>query len=138
MSRRSPERRWLQPLAMLWASPASALGLTAGLFGLASGGGMQRRGRVLEFWGGGVTWLLTHFPLVKGAAALTLGHVVLGRSSADLDFCRDHELVHVRQYERWGPFFLPAYLSCSLVLWLTGRNHYLDNPFEIEAFREAP
>ena len=99
---------------------------------------MQRRGRVLEFWGGAVTGLLRHAPLVRGALALTLGHVVLGQSARELDRCRTHELVHVHQYERWGPFFLPAYLGCSLVLWLRGRDYYLDNPFEVEAYRQAP
>ena len=130
--------RLLRAWAILWASPASLLGLAAGLSGLATGGGVQHCGRVVEFWGGAVTWLLRHFPLLKGAAAVTFGHVVLGQTPGDLESCRDHELVHVRQYERWGPLFLPAYLGCSLVLWLCGRNYYLDNPFEVKAFREAP
>jgi len=42
--------------------------------------------------------------------------------------------VHVRQYERWGPLFGPAYLGCSLVLWLMGKRAYRDNPFEVEAY----
>ena len=96
---------------VVWASPASLLGLTAGLLGLVTGGGVQRSGPILEFWGGLVTWLLRHAPLVKGALAMTLGHVVLGQSRADLARCRAHELVHVRQYQRWGPLFLPAYLD---------------------------
>jgi hypothetical protein len=54
-----------------------------------------------------------------------------------LDFCRSHELVHVRQYERWGVLFIPAYLLCSLVLWLTGRDPYRDNPFEREAYAKG-
>jgi hypothetical protein len=128
----------LRGLAILWASPASLLGLAAGLAGLATGGGVQRRGRVIEFWGGAVTWLLRYCPLIRGALAVTFGHVVLGQTVSELKRCRDHELVHVRQYERWGPLFLPAYLGCSLVLWLRGRDRYLDNPFEVEAFREAP
>ena len=45
-----------------------------------------------------------------------------------------HEMVHVRQYERWGPFFIPAYLACSLGLWLAGKDAYRDNPFEREAY----
>jgi hypothetical protein len=105
--------------------------------GLATGGGAQRHGRVLEFWGGANRWLLRRMPIAAGAAAMTLGHVVLAQKREDLAACRHHELVHVRQYERWGPLFLPAYLGCSFYLWLTGRNAYLDNPFEIEAYREA-
>jgi hypothetical protein len=51
-----------------------------------------------------------------------------------LDYSRRHELVHVAQYERWGPLFVPAYLACSAWMWLIGRDPYLDNPFEEEAY----
>jgi hypothetical protein len=123
---------------IIWASPASALGLLAGLLGLATGGRIRRRGRTLECWGGAVTWMLTHVPPVRGAAAVTLGHVILGLDREALDATRDHELVHVAQYERWGPVFLPAYGICSLALWFAGRRPYWDNPFEREAYRQAP
>ena len=124
-------------LAIIWASPGTLLGLAAGMLGLATGGRVQRVGRVLEFYGGAVTWLLRRLPLIGGAAAMTLGHVVLGRSLDDLEWSREHELVHVRQYERWGPFFIPAYLLCSALLWIRGKNAYLDNPFEREAYGKA-
>ncbi|MHC4946851.1 MAG: hypothetical protein ACYTG1_01120 [Planctomycetota bacterium] len=65
---------------------------------------------------------------------MTLGHVVIGRSSAALEQSRLHERVHVRQYERWGPFFIPAYLVSSLVSLLRGRRPYRDNIFEREAY----
>ena len=68
--------------------------------------------------------------------AMTLGHTVLGQTDAALDLCRNHELVHVRQFERWGPLMGPAYLGCSLTLWLLGRRPYHDNPFEKEAYRQ--
>jgi hypothetical protein len=123
-------------LLIAWAAPWSALGLVVGLAALASGGRMRRVGRVLEIYGGAARWLLEHFPAEP--CAMTLGHTVLGRTGAALDVCRAHELVHVRQYERWGPFFIPAYLLCSLALWLRGADPYHDNPFEIEAYREAP
>lgn len=121
---------------LLWASPATLLGLLVGTLGLATGGSARRMGRTIEFHGGLVAWLLDRLP-VK-ALALTLGHVILGQSPAALDRCRTHELVHVRQYERWGPFFIPAYLLCSLVLLVRGRDFYRDNPFEKAAYREAP
>ena len=70
--------------------------------------------------------------------ALTLGHTILGRTAAALDLAHDHEMVHVRQYERWGPLFVPAYLGASLLLWLRGRDAYHDNPFERQAYDEAP
>lgn len=43
-------------------------------------------------------------------------------------------MVHVRQYERWGPLMGPAYLLASLYMHLTGRRAYRDNPFEREAY----
>ncbi len=51
---------------------------------------------------------------MDAAAAITFGHTVLARTQADLDASRSHERIHVRQYERWGLFFIPAYLLCSL------------------------
>jgi hypothetical protein len=65
--------------------------------------------------------------------AMTLGHVILGRTEAALDVCRRHELVHVRQYERWGPLLVPAYVGCFLFLRWQGKDGYLENPFEKEA-----
>jgi hypothetical protein len=69
---------------------------------------------------------------------MALGHVIIARSVADLDFSYAHELVHVRQYERWGPLTVPAYLAASIWQRLRGRHPYWDNPFEREAYHEAP
>jgi len=110
----------------------------AALLGILTGGRIARVGRFVECSGGAVTWLLNHTPLIRGAAALTLGHVVLGLDAAALQATRDHERIHVAQYERWGPFFLPAYGLCALTLWVAGRHPYWDNPFEREAYRDAP
>ena len=127
--------RWLlHLLAVVWASPWTLVGLVAGLAAVASGGGMRRAGRVLEFHGGLLVWVLRWVPIAGGAAAMTLGHCVIARTAADLDRSRDHELVHVAQYERWGPLFVPAYLAASAWLWLRGCDPYLDNPFEEEAY----
>ncbi len=122
----------------LWASPWTILGLSVGAAGLLTGGRARRRGRIVEFYGGAVTWALDRLPGGPWVAAMTLGHVVLGRSDAALEICREHELVHVRQYERWGPLFGPAYVLCCLALWAAGRDAYRDNPFERQAFDEAP
>ena len=119
-------------LRIAWASPWTCLGLTVGVAGLATGGSGRRAGGILEFHGGAVGWLLRRLP--GGPRAMTLGHVVIGLSQAALDWSRPHEMVHVRQYERWGPFFVPAYLACSLGLWLAGKDAYRDNPFEREAY----
>ncbi|MBY0513174.1 MAG: hypothetical protein K2P78_04590 [Gemmataceae bacterium] len=67
------------------------------------------------------------------AAAMTLGHVILGRDVECLDDCRDHEQVHVRQAEAWGALFLPAYLAASVWAASRGRHYYLDNWFERDA-----
>ena len=127
-----PRWRLADAALFIWAAPWTILGLSVGLLGLASGGRARRRRRVIEFYGGLVAWLLERFPGTP--TAMTLGHTVLGRTAAALDIARNHELVHVRQYERWGPLFVPAYLLCSLLLWLAGRDAYRDNPFEIEAY----
>ena len=121
-------------LAMIWALPYTLLGLIVGVGGLCSGGRVRVHGCVIEFHGGGVRWLLERFFHGEGAMALTLGHTILGQTAAALEIARDHELVHVRQFERWGPLMGPAYLGCSLALWLAGRRPYRDNPFERQAY----
>lgn len=123
-------------LLVLWAAPASLLGLALGLLALLSGGVLRRCGRVIEIYGGLAARFLESFP--GEPIAMTLGHTVIGRTAAALDVTRQHELVHVRQYELWGPFLIPSYLACSLGLWLAGRDPYRENPFEKEAFRRAP
>lgn len=119
-------------LGMVWASPNSLFGMSIGLLGLATGGGMRRVGPTWEFHGRAIRWLLTHLPI--RACAMTLGHVIIGQDPGNLERYRLHEWVHVRQYERWGPFFIPAYLLCAAWLWLRGKNFYRDNPFEVEAY----
>jgi hypothetical protein len=100
------------------------------------GGGVQVVDGVLEVYGGWVTRLLMRPNrwMAGPIAAITLGHVVLGCDRQTLERTRRHERVHVRQYERWGPFFIPAYLLCSFWLGLRGYDAYLDNPFEVEAY----
>jgi len=124
----------LRLLAILWALPYTLLGLILAVVGLCTGGRARIRGCVVEFYGGGVKWLLQRFPTGQFTLAFTLGHAILGQTDASLDISRSHEMVHVRQYERWGPLIGPAYLSCSLVLWLMRRRPYRDNPFERDAY----
>ena len=123
-------------LAYLWAFPTTLLGLLFLPLALLSGG-VQVVDGVLELHGRWISYFLSHFTLLKGgAAAMTLGHVVLARDRGLLEATRSHERVHVRQCERWGPLFIPAYVSASLVLWLRGRRAYEDNPFEREAYEQ--
>jgi hypothetical protein len=118
----------------LWASPNTLLG--AGLATLAVAGGECRVvAGVLEAHGPLLRWILRHaVPLRGGALAVTLGHVVVGCDARALDETRDHERAHVAQCERWGPWFLPAYLLSSLWALACGGDPYLDNVFEREAF----
>jgi hypothetical protein len=121
------------PLVYLWAFPTTLVGLTAGALTLATRGRVQVRKGALEFHGGFSRWFLER--RVVGAAAMTLGHVIIGRDVGCLDCCRDHEQAHVRQVERWGPLFLPAYIASSAWEWSRGRHYYLDNWFERDARR---
>ncbi len=118
----------------LWAMPWTLCGLAIGLAALASGGTVRRRSGTLAFSGGAARTFLRAFPLVRGASAMTLGHVILAQSAEDLEVSFEHELRHVRQYERWGPLFVPAYLAASVWQKLRGRHPYWDNPFEREAY----
>ena len=68
--------------------------------------------------------------------AITFGHVILSVDELDEPTLR-HELVHVRQFERWGPLFIPLYLLASGWALVRGRHHYRDNRFEREARRPA-
>lgn len=120
----------------VWASPYSLLGLFLGGLGVCTGGHVQRRGRILEFYGGFVSWLIDHFPDGEFVLAFTLGHTVLGKTESSLDISRKHEMVHVRQFEKWGPLMGPLYLLASLLLWFRGKRPYRDNPFEREAYGE--
>ncbi len=122
----------------LWALPATCLGLLFVPIALVSGGTVAVVLGVIEIQGGLVGALLRlRLPGVGSAAAMTLGHVILARDQECLDRSRVHEHVHVRQYERWGPFMLPAYFLMSGILYMRGRNPYLDNPFEREAYERS-
>jgi hypothetical protein len=121
----------------VWAAPTTALGVVMVLAGLWRAQVHVVDG-VVEAHGPALAWLLSHLTLIPGgAAALTLGHVVIARDGWSLESSRTHERVHVRQCETWGPLFVPAYLSASLWATLRGGNFYFDNRFEVEAFHAA-
>jgi hypothetical protein len=122
-------------IAYLWVAPVTICSLQLVILGLATGGRAAVVWGVIEVHGGLVTWLLRRgSPWMGPIAAMTLGHVILGRDQECLDRSRLHEHVHVRQYERWGPLFLPLYLGSSVWCWFKGFDPYLDNPFEQEAY----
>jgi hypothetical protein len=124
------------PLGYTWALPNTLLGLCFFMPALVSGGGVRLERGAVEIYGGFTRWFLRR--VCRGAAAMTLGHVILGRDRDALDFTRNHEHVHVGQYMRWGPFFLPAYALSSFLCWRRGLNPYLDNRFEKPAFEKFP
>ena len=115
----------MRALRVLWAAPWSLLGLLLAPF--------FKKRRVVN----GVL-------LCEGASwprrlgwryrAITFGHVVLSIDELD-EPTLVHEIAHVRQYERFGPLFIPAYLVAAAFTRLRGRHHYRDNPFEVAARR---
>ena len=119
--------RWM---LRLWASPTTLIGLAFGLLLMPFGARMRIVDGVIEI-AARRTPPRRRWPF----AAITFGHVVLGTHPQELQRLRAHERVHVRQCERWGPLFLPAYLLAGVWQWLRGRRAYWDNPFEVEARR---
>jgi hypothetical protein len=67
-------------------------------------------------------------------SAITLGHVIIATTARELERLRPHELVHVRQFERWGLVFFLAYPIASLVALFKGNSPYTENWFERQAF----
>jgi hypothetical protein len=61
--------------------------------------------------------------------AQTLGRYVFARDRLS-DRTIAHEMEHVRQWERLGPLFLPAYVASSGLALLRGRSAYEANRFE--------
>lgn len=136
----SSGRRVLRGLALVagyaWAGPFTLLALVFVVAPLALlGSSVRRVAGVVEVTDGPLSRVLSSLVPGLSVAAVTLGHVVLARNAADAGRWRAHERVHVAQWARWGLFFPFAYLGAALVARFRGRDPYLDNPFEREAFR---
>lgn len=127
----SPPRRSF--VAYAWAAPNTALGLAFVALACSTGGRARVERGVVEAHGGILPAVLRRLLAPHGAAAVTLGHTVLGCDALCLARFRTHEHAHVAQYERWGPFFLPAYFAASVSARLRGGHPYRDNPFEVAA-----
>lgn len=118
-------------LDYLWASPGTFVGFALGALALPFGARWSRRQGVVEV---ALRPAVTRAaPRLLPISAITFGHVVLGRSAAELERLRAHEHAHVAQYERWGALFLLAYPLASALQLLRGRRPYHDNAFEAEA-----
>lgn len=122
-------------VAVLWAGPNSLLGLLLAPLGFLPGGSIRVRDGVIECVAGALPRFVRAARDRMGIEVITLGHIVVARSSDLISASREHERVHVRQYERYGPFFLPLYLVSSAVALVRGRHPYSDNRFEREAAR---
>ena len=127
--------RWVATLwRYAWAALPSLIGLALACPALACGATARRAGGTVEVAGRPIARTVARMPPRLRFGAITFGHVVLGVDHAVLASVRPHEQVHVRQYERWGPLFLPLYLASSAVELARGRDPYRDNRFEREAF----
>ena len=73
---------------------------------------------------------LDHVPLRP--AAQTLGRFVFARGPLP-DAVVRHELEHVRQWSRYGPFFRALYGASSILAVLAAGDRYRDNQFEMAA-----
>ena len=128
----------LRLVQYLWSAPNTLLGLALLPSALASRGGVRVVCGVLEVNSPLIAALFDRLLRRWGSiSAITLGHVVLGRSHEALEVTRMHERIHVRQYEHWGPFFIPCYLLSSLLAYWRGDDPYRDNRFEREAYEQA-
>ncbi|MDA8106619.1 MAG: hypothetical protein M0Z71_14735 [Nitrospiraceae bacterium] len=114
-----------------WALPVSCIGIVLLPFVILSGGTVVIAAGVIEAEGAIASFLLSRLHI----DAIAIGHVVFGRNRDSLIRCRNHERVHVRQYERWGPLFPFLYLLSSAAALVRGLDPYRDNRFEREAFR---
>jgi hypothetical protein len=120
-------KRLLQIARYAWAAPCTVVGLLPAVLGLLLGGAARIRSGAIE-----VAFFRGERASRIPFGAITLGHVILGRSRQVLEELRSHEQEHVRQYERWGLLFFLAYPASSLYQLLRGRDPYWFNHFEVQ------
>lgn len=120
-------------LRYLWASPNTIIGLTFACMSYPGSTSAKWNAGALEITGGMVGTLMANWPF--RASAFCIGHVILAHDEAALIFSRRHERVHMRQYETFGPFMLPAYCAASVWALMRGGRPYHDNYFERQANR---
>lgn len=126
----------LRLVRYIWPIPYTLLGAALGLLAIMMGAKAQCKQGVLAIAGGQLPQLIKRLPLSKTFVAITLGHVILSENKhVQAQFWR-HECVHVRQYERWGVLFVPAYCLAGAWVWAQGKHIYRDNPFELEAYAQ--
>lgn len=124
-------------LAWLWAAPITFIALPLAAIIHLFGGQIRSNGEAFEATGGCATQLLRLMNPWALVEAITLGHLIIARDIDLANRLRSHELVHVRQYQRWGVLFPFAYLASSAWAALRGECPYRGNVFEREAFTAA-
>jgi hypothetical protein len=121
----APARAWLpaaRVLGAVWTAPNTALGLIAGVVGIAFGAHAHwsRRDLAIVFdrwpWGPGGALTLGNTILHTGdsldSPCVTYAHRA-GHGDEPTITLADHERAHVYQYMALGPLFLPLYLVCG-------------------------
>ncbi|MCU0713489.1 MAG: hypothetical protein MUC43_15625 [Pirellula sp.] len=119
----------------LWVAPWTCTGLLVGLICQTKGVEYAMHRGTLGIFGPGVARLLRKVPIAGGAKAMTLGHCILAVDRESWRETFSHEWIHVRQYQWFGPFFVPAYFMESAWQWFRGRDPYRDNRFERQAYK---
>jgi hypothetical protein len=125
--------RLIRIAKILWVSPCTLVGFVFAAIVLLTGGRIRRSFGVFE-----ITFRDNYAPHNPPARwlpfrAITLGHVIIAITRPELDRLREHEYIHVQQYESWGVFFFVAYAASSAWQLTRGRSAYWDNCFEVEA-----
>ncbi|MFN7291828.1 MAG: hypothetical protein ACK5T6_14660 [Pirellula sp.] len=119
----------------LWVAPWTILGLLVGLICKPHGVEFAKQRGTLGIFGPGVASLLRKVPIAGGAKAMTLGHCILAVDRESWRETFSHEWIHVKQYQWFGPLFVPAYFIESAWQWVRGRDPYRDNRFEKQAYQ---
>ncbi|MDP3063517.1 MAG: DUF4157 domain-containing protein [Chloroflexota bacterium] len=116
---------WVSALGNLWTLPNTVLGFFIGLCLAWSLPRLDRKRGYFKFdRGGGISgWMR------RCASATTFGHAVVfwEPSTSRDEAILEHELVHVRQYDVLGLFYLPLYLAL-LPFYGGQRRHPLERP----------
>ncbi|MGZ6266618.1 MAG: hypothetical protein ACXWN4_06915 [Candidatus Limnocylindrales bacterium] len=127
-------RRTMRALGGAWrALPGDLMGLI-----VMRGCGIRAPSRIVD--AGDVSAVLVENPDVgryfdvqmMPVQAQTLGRYVFARGSIP-EHTLEHEIEHIRQWQRFGPLYLPLYFGSSAVALFRGRRPYWDNLFESAA-----
>jgi hypothetical protein len=95
-------------LGFVWTVPNTVLGLVLGAFTF-----QLPRAHAGAFVFDGSPRGLTSLLRAMGRTAMTVGFVIVAAVPVEGTLLA-HERHHIRQYSRWGPFFIPVYLALAI------------------------